>query len=255
MNKRDFTSKEDDFPQDVASVGGLAITGFKSLSAAADDIISEAQSSGGFAVAINAEKIVNYLHDPALFALLAQASLRYPDGVGAVMALKRKGVLSARIAGADLWLEVLIRAAAHHLMLRTALIGARPEVLAKVVSYLEREPYNAEVVLARDGYQGSSNSFELAAALRKSRPTLVFVAMGSPRQEQLIVQLRDAWPQAYYLGLGGSFDVFAGRVKRAPPWVQKLGLEWFYRLVGDPRRIKRQIKYLEFMMRLKMGKL
>src|SRR5580698_1739967 len=119
-------------------VGGVAVSPFASLAACAQRILNDSRSgAGGFAIAINAEKVITCGVDRDLEATVERATLRYPDGAGVVVAMRLKGARSTRVAGADLWLEVLRQSRGRHL--GVALIGARPEVLNLTRRRLEAE--------------------------------------------------------------------------------------------------------------------
>lgn len=241
-------SRADTFGE-VPAIAGIHVTPFDSLAACARRILEDARTGrGGFAVAINAEKVISSFQDGVLRGLIGRATLRYPDGAGVVVAMRLKGTRTVRVAGADLWLEILHETRAERLPI--ALIGASPRVLAATRGRLAAEFPRADVVLARDGYEGARDPQALLAALERSRPQIVFVAMGSPRQEQLIERLRSSYPQAFYLGLGGSFDVYCGSKRRAPRWMQRLGLEWFFRFLSEPSRAPRETKRLRFLLLL-----
>lgn len=228
-----------------ARVAGLSINGFSSIEEAADLILQDARSGkGGFALAINAEKIMATLRSDEIRSVLESATMRFPDGIGAVWAMRQKGVKSIKVPGVEIWLAVLRRAAELGESPRVAVLGSEPSVLERTTEKLAGSPWQANIVLARDGFEGVSDRDTLSREVQAARPQLVFVAMGSPRQELLINELRKHWPQAYYFGLGGSFDVLVGKVKRAPVWSQKLGCEWLYRLVTQPSRLRRQLRIL-----------
>jgi len=231
------------------TVGGIEVSAFDSLAACARRILEDAHTGrGGFAVAINAEKVISSYQDRTLRDLIRRATLRYPDGAGVVVALRLKGTRSVRVAGADLWLEILHEARDERLPI--ALIGASPRVLAATRGRLAAEFPRADVVVARDGYEGARDPDAILTALERTRPQVVFVAMGSPRQEQLIERLRRGYPQAFYLGLGGSFDVYCGSKRRAPRWMQRSGLEWLFRFLSEPSRAPRETKRLRFLLML-----
>src|SRR5580698_1134661 len=119
-------------------VGGVAVSPFASLAACAQRILADSHSgAGGFAIAINAEKVITCGHDRNLEATIGRATLRYPDGAGVVVAMRLKGVRSARVAGADLWLEVLRQARGQRLDI--ALIGAKPDVLTAALHRIKAE--------------------------------------------------------------------------------------------------------------------
>jgi UDP-N-acetyl-D-mannosaminouronate:lipid I N-acetyl-D-mannosaminouronosyltransferase len=239
---------------DERIVGGVPVSPFQSLAACAQHILAEARAGvGGFAIAINAEKVITCGLDPDLEATVERATLRYPDGAGVVVAMRLKGVRSTRVAGADLWLEVLRQSRDHHVSV--ALIGAKPEVLAATRRRLEADFPNVSVSVARNGYDGASEVDTLVREVAAAKPELIFVALGSPRQELLIERLRAAHPRGFYLGLGGSFDIYAGVKKRAPLWMQRRGLEWLFRFLSEPSRAPRETKRLKFLALLVLGRL
>jgi len=235
-------------------VGGIEVSAFESLTACARCILEDARTArGGFAVAINAEKVISSFQDRTLRELIGRATLRYADGAGVVVALRLKGTRTVRVPGADLWLEILREARSERLPI--ALIGASPHVLATTLRRLAAEFPHVDAVVARDGYEGARDPDTVLDALRQTRPEIVFVAMGSPRQERLIEHLRCGYPQAFYLGLGGSFDVYCGSKRRAPRWMQRAGLEWLFRFLSEPSRAPRETKRLRFLLLLAAGRL
>jgi UDP-N-acetyl-D-mannosaminouronate:lipid I N-acetyl-D-mannosaminouronosyltransferase len=235
-------------------VGGIPVSPFESLAACAQRILADARAGvGGFAIAINAEKVITCGLDPELEATIEQATLRYPDGAGVVVAMRLKGARSTRVPGADLWLEVLRQT--RDRPVSVALIGARPEVLAATCRRLAADFPTVTVALARNGYDGAREVESLVRELSAAKPELIFVALGSPRQELLIERLRAAHPRGFYLGLGGSFDIYAGVKKRAPLWMQRRGLEWLFRFLSEPSRAPRETKRLKFLALLVLGRL
>ena len=235
-------------------VGGVPVSPFDSLAACAQRILADVHSGkGGFAIAINAEKVVTCNNDRNVQETIERATLRYPDGAGVVVAMRLKGVRSTRVAGADLWLEVLRQARGQNLTI--ALLGAKPEVLAATRRRIEAELPDITVSIARNGYDGMRDLEALARELVAKKPHLVFVAMGSPKQELLIERLRGVHPAGFYMGLGGSFDIYAGVKKRAPLWMQRRGLEWLFRFLAEPSRAQRETKRLKFLALLVLGRL
>jgi len=231
------------------SIGGVRVGSFESLTQCAEQILELARRGrGGFAVAINAEKVISAFQDRTLQALIERSTFRYPDGAGVVLAMRFKGVRTVRVPGADLWLEILRASRSERLPI--ALIGGSPRVLAATCARLESEFPLVDVCLARDGYEGARDTALLLEALHRTRPRVVFVAMGSPRQESLIERLRQDYPAAFFLGLGGSFDVYCGDKRRAPLWMQHHGLEWLFRFLCEPSRARRETKRLRFLMLL-----
>ena len=236
------------------NVGGVPVSPFDSLAACAQHILAEVCSgAGGFAIAINAEKVITCSRDRNVQETVEHATLRYPDGAGVVVAMRLKGVRSTRVAGADLWLEILRQGRGQRL--NVALIGAKPEVLNATRRRLEADFPDVSVLVARNGYDGTRDLDALTRELAAAQPDLVFVALGSPKQELLIERFRTAHPGGFYMGLGGSFDIYAGVKKRAPLWMQRRGLEWLYRFLSEPSRAPRETKRLKFLALLMMGKL
>jgi UDP-N-acetyl-D-mannosaminouronate:lipid I N-acetyl-D-mannosaminouronosyltransferase len=111
------------------------------------------------------------------------------------------------------------------------------------------------VSVARNGYDGTSDLDGLIQELATKKPDVVFVALGSPRQELLIERFRTVHPSGFYMGLGGSFDIYAGTKKRAPLWMQQRGLEWLFRFLSEPSRAPRETKRLKFLALLVLGRL
>ena len=134
------------------------------------------------------------------------------------------------------------------------LIGGKPEVLAQTEEKLRRQ-WNVNIVGSQDGYFKPEARQALFERVRDSGAKIVTVAMGSPRQEILMRDCRLVCPDALYMGVGGTYDVFTGHVKRAPKVWQNLGLEWLYRLLSQPTRIKRQIRLLRYLAWHHTGKM
>ncbi|AMQ07902.1 MULTISPECIES: WecB/TagA/CpsF family glycosyltransferase [Sporosarcina] len=195
-------------------------------------------------VAINPEKLMKAKEDPGLKALLNRAEFQIPDGIGVIIASKlKKGSISSRITGIDM-MDRIVREAA-----RTGravfLYGAKPGVADKAAQQLKQTYPDLIVAGTQDGYE--SDTSKVLETINKAKPDILFVAMGSPKQEQWIEQHRDNLYPTLYQGVGGSFDVLAGNVKRAPAAFQKMGAEWLYRLLKEPSRLKRQMNLPKFL--------
>jgi len=226
------------------AVGGVPVLPIPDMEGAVAQVFTEDGSvRPGFGVAINPEKVMRARRDPALLSLLNAASLPFADGIGVVRTLRRKGAPVRRIAGADLWQALMERAGVQQTPV--FLLGARQDVLDTVLQRLKAE--NGQTIAgARNGYFSDEDEAAVIQSIVDARPAIVTVAMGSPRQERFILRARSAWPDAFYLGVGGTFDVYAGRVKRAPLFMQAAGLEWLYRLLREPRRYRRQFVCLHY---------
>ncbi|NVJ86754.1 MAG: WecB/TagA/CpsF family glycosyltransferase [Algoriphagus sp.] len=198
------------------------------------------QGQNKILVAVNAEKIRNA--DPELKEVINQ-NVGYPDGVGAVWALRQKGLSNvAKIPGVELWLEFVRK---YHQEKRFFFIGAREEIIQATIDRLYSKFPGLNLVGFRNGYITPDQEEGVIEMVSEKKPDFVFVAMGSPAQERLMTKLSEKHP-AIYIGLGGSFDIYSGRTKRAPEWMIDMKLEWFYRLVTEPKRIGRQLKLIGF---------
>lgn len=197
-------------------------------------------------VALNAEKVANA--DPRVREV-ANRNLGYADGMGVVLALRRKGLRAARIAGADLWLAL----AGSRAGARVYLIGSTTPVVRRAAQLLQALHPHIQIAGFRDGFLAQDEVSELKAQLALARPDLVFVGMGSPTQELLMDELIESLP-AVYMGIGGSLEVFVGRRRRAPRWMQRVGAEWLFRFVENPSRLSRLPAYLRFAWLLGRGK-
>jgi len=233
------------------SIGGVAVNPYESLEQLLSDVIdASGKVVPGMAIAINPEKVLKAQSDPQTHDILAQATIPFADGIGVVKALQKKtGKKCVRIAGCELWLDILQHSITHQS--KVVLIGAKPEVIAQCNGILTGRKVN--VVAYQDGYfNDEAVIFDL---IQQTTPDIVIVALGSPKQEKLIAKLRETHSDSLYMGVGGSFDVLAGNVKRAPEMWQKMNLEWFYRLMSEPSRIKRQFKLLNFLKQYLTNKL
>ena len=201
-------------------------------------------------IAVNAEKI---LHADEQFKDLINSNIGYPDGAGAVFALRRKGFKDAiKIPGCELWLDIV----SHFYKTKSFyLVGAKQEIIEATVKKINTEYSGINIVGYRNGYiESDSEKAALVEDIKLKQPDIVFIAMGSPKQELLMQDLQAVNP-AIYQGLGGSFDVYIGTVTRAPErWVRN-NLEWAYRLIRQPWRIKRQIHLVKFFWWVVINKL
>ena len=174
------------------------------------------------------------------------------DGIGIVLAGKmQKTPIQERVTGYDLFTWLLD--VANLRKLRVYLIGAKPEVIKAVEEKINLKYPQIELVGCEDGYfKDDLNT--VADRIRNKKPDMVFAAIGFPRQEELISILRRQKLPAVMMGVGGSFDVFSGQTKRAPEAFQRAHLEWFYRLVTEPTRIKRMMVLPEFVIEVQKNK-
>lgn len=222
-------------------LGGVEVYPFTS----AEELISYVSGHPAILVAINAEKI---LHATDELKAIYNRNLGYSDGAGAVLALKKKGHQNAcKIAGCELWLKIIERYSREKSFY---LVGGKPEVIEETIQKLRADFLRINIVGYRDGYLKGNDDETLIADIAEKKPDVVFVAMGSPKQELLMERMQRVHPEAIYQGLGGSFDVYTGRVERAPEWWIRHNLEFAYRLIKQPSRIKRQIHLVRFLFRV-----
>ncbi|NOQ32568.1 MAG: WecB/TagA/CpsF family glycosyltransferase [Helicobacteraceae bacterium] len=199
-------------------------------------------------VAVNAEKI---LKDESRLYNIINENIGYPDGVGAVMALKQKGLDAVKIPGSEFWLDIISRFYEERSFY---LLGSSQEVIDSTVLRLKEEYPGINIVGHQNGFLDDAEKEELKMTLLKHKPNIIFVAQGTPRQEYLMDELIKIHP-ALYMGLGGSFDIYAGIKKRAPKFFLDWHLEWLYRLLKEPTRFGRQLVLVKFLLLLKMKKL
>lgn len=228
------------------SLSGIKVNAFDSR----NELIDYAFDRKGILVAVNAEKTINANET---LRNIINDNIGYCDGAGAVKVAHRKGATEAiRIPGCELWLDIIARFAP--LGKTFYLVGAKQEVIEGTVSTLKSRFPGINIVGYRNGF--ISNDDERAALIDDialKAPDIVFVAMGSPKQEILMAEMK-RHHLALYQGLGGSFDLLMGNFRRAPRLIQRLGCEWLWRFVAQPTRIKRITPYLKFAYRLYTGK-
>ena len=225
---------------------GLELIGWRNMQHALDFLYAGGNLKQGTLVAINAEKMLTLEDDAEVKTLINAAEFKYADGISVVRSVNKKypNANVSRVAGADLWEALMARAGAEGTPV--FLIGGKPDVLAETTEKL-RQQWNVNLVGTQDGYFTAQERQALFERIRDSGAKIVTVAMGSPKQEILMRDCRQVYPDALYMGVGGTYDVFTGHVKRAPKVWQNLGLEWLYRLLSQPSRIKRQLRLLRYL--------
>jgi N-acetylglucosaminyldiphosphoundecaprenol N-acetyl-beta-D-mannosaminyltransferase len=202
-------------------------------------------------VAINPEKLLKARQDAKLKTLLQKADYPIADGIGILLASRlQRGRIRERITGIDC-MQQLCRAAREQ-GYGIFLYGARPEIVSQAKDKLEQLYPGIRIAGILDGYV--QDETRVIQAINESDADIVFVALGSPKQEYWIERNMAKTGAVIFQGVGGSFDVLSGSLKRAPALFQKLGLEWFYRLLQEPGRIFRQFRLLGFVWLVVRGK-
>jgi N-acetylglucosaminyldiphosphoundecaprenol N-acetyl-beta-D-mannosaminyltransferase len=188
---------------------------------------------------VNAAKIVNMQRDAALSDAVLSSDEIYADGMSVVWASRLLGdSLPERIAGIDLMHSLLDVGGERGY--RFYLLGATQEVIEKAVAEISRMYPRAQIGGYRNGYFNEDDERGIAQEIKRAEPDVLFVAMTSPKKEQFMARWADHMSVPVVHGVGGSFDVLAGQVKRAPRIWQKLGLEWLFRVLQEPRRLWRR---------------
>ncbi len=200
---------------------------------------------GTHVITLNAEMTMQARQRPALAAALQQAELVIPDGAGVVLYLRLYGRKVRRCAGIELS-EQMIRQAAQQDNKTVFFYGGKPDVLEKATLAWQQRLPSLTIAGAFDGYIQADAVAELLTALQTTQPSLVLVGLGVPRQELWIAAHRHLCPEAIWIGVGGSFDIWSGAKDRAPAWLADNNLEWLYRLYQEPWRWKRMLALPQF---------
>ncbi|MDD3419053.1 MAG: WecB/TagA/CpsF family glycosyltransferase [Candidatus Gastranaerophilales bacterium] len=202
-------------------------------------------------ITINPEMITAAQNDEEFMTIINESDMNIPDGIGVTLALRILGVSQERVPGIDFSAKVLEYCAKNGF--GVALIGAKFEVIEKACENLKAKYEGLNIVFCHDGY--FENEDEILSELQKTNPKVLLLGVGSPRQEKIIYKYKKILNRTIMIGVGGSFDVFSGIVKRAPVVFQKLGLEWFYRLAMQPERFSRVFPALPlFLVRVILNK-
>lgn len=201
-----------------------------------------------FVVTANPEIVMKGREDDSYKKIIQSADYVVPDGAGILLAAKfLKQPLPERVAGFDLMISLLEFANVQGLSVY--LLGAEGYVNEKAVLEIEKRFPNIRIAGNQDGFFDLRDK-AIAEKVRASSPDIIFVALGLPKQEKWINEHKHKFSKGLFMGVGGSFDVLAGEVKRAPQkWID-LNVEWLYRIVKQPSRIKRILKVFEFMLRV-----
>ena len=222
------------------SVLGVPVDACRDVRAAAVGLHA---GGGGRIVTLNAEMTMAARANPDLGQAIATADLVIPDGAGVVWALSRQGVQVVKSAGIELAWSLLRYAAAHQW--RVALVGSAPAVMDELRQDLPQRLPGLNLVMAVDGFQPTESWPGLEAALRQLNPDLVLIALGVPRQETWSQRVCQG-ASGVWMGVGGSFDVWAGVKRRAPAWMCRWQIEWLYRLLQEPSRWRRMLSLPAF---------
>ena len=228
---------------DIMGVGFDAVT----LTQAADRAIEQIRAGKkGYVVTPNPEIVYETMENAEFRRLVNRASLVLPDGVGVIYASKILGKkLPGKVAGIDFAATLMHRMAQEKM--RLFLLGAKPGVAEKAAENLRKRYPGLTITGTKDGYF-KNDSEAVAAVNAAGGADVMFVCLGAPKQEIFMDKHQQELNVTLCCGLGGSLDVFAGTVQRAPDLFIKLGLEWFYRLLKEPKRIGRMMRLPLFIL-------
>jgi N-acetylglucosaminyldiphosphoundecaprenol N-acetyl-beta-D-mannosaminyltransferase len=237
-------------PLSILGVGVLPFESYDEAVAYVERAIASGRKS--FGVAINPEKVYQATLNSELMAALAQADMGICDGVGVALAARLlHGRWLRRCTGCDLFFRLIAKAAEKGW--RVFLLGASPESNEGACEVLSRQYPGLRIAGRRDGY--FTDSSEVVRQINASGADLLFVAMGSPRQELWIAEHRPELDAPFCMGVGGTFDVVSGKARRAPAVFRRTGTEFLFRLLSSPARWRRQAVLPLFLLKVLQKKL
>ena len=201
---------------------------------------------GTHVVTMNAEIVIQASHDLELSSIIDRADLVTPDGSGIIMALRLHGIDQPRCAGIDLGEELVRLAGNPEYNYPVFFYGGKPQIVKQAAQKWQTELPNLNIVGIEHGYINTEEQAKLLHQIQTTQPKIILVALGMPRQEIWIRDHFHLCPQAIWVGVGGSFDVWSGVKKRAPQYVRNLDLEWMYRIAQEPSRWRRALALPQF---------
>ncbi len=187
-------------------------------------------------IAINVDKIIKMRKDPQFRKTITSCDLITIDGQPLIWVSKLLGrPIKQRFGGLDIMNGLIPRAADKGY--KVYFLGARKEVVKKVVEHYKLKFSSLRIVGWRDGYWETSKEEKIVTEIKNVKPDILFVAISSPKKEVFLQKYLRKMNVPFVMGVGGAFDIIAGVTKRAPKWMQKYGLEWLFRLYQEPRRL------------------
>jgi N-acetylglucosaminyldiphosphoundecaprenol N-acetyl-beta-D-mannosaminyltransferase len=205
------------------------------------------QGKGAHVVTLNAEMTMQAQQNTSLNKIIQNAELIIPDGAGIVMYLRWLCWQKVqRCPGIELAETVLQAIGQQQPDKKVFFYGGANTVAAKAADYWQQKAPNLNIVGTHSGFHSAQEEEQLLQTLAKLQPQVILVGLGVPRQELWIAQNRHLCPQAIWIGVGGSFDIWSGSKNRAPAWLANNNLEWLYRLYKEPWRWRRMLALPEF---------
>lgn len=185
---------------------------------------------------VNADKLNQCVTNEAIKQIVNESEIINADGASVVLAARYLGYsVPERVAGIDLMQELL--RLANEKNYSVYFFGAKEEVLTDMLTIFKKDYPNLQVVGHRNGYFSTEEEETIQEDIREKNPDFVFVGITSPKKEHLIQKFMDNGVNSVFMGVGGSFDVLSGHIKRAPMWMQKTNLEWLFRVANEPKRL------------------
>ncbi|HEY9798505.1 MAG TPA: WecB/TagA/CpsF family glycosyltransferase [Leptolyngbyaceae cyanobacterium] len=207
------------------------------------------QRQGSHVVTLNAEMVMQAERNEALAGIIRNAELVIPDGAGVILYLRLQGQRGRRCPGIELAESLLRQAGQLGESCPVFFYGGAPDVAQNAARVWQQQLPKLAIAGIADGYLSPEAEQELKLTLKEQQPRLILVGLGVPRQELWIAQHRHLCPQATWIGVGGSFDIWAGVKCRAPVWLRDNHLEWLYRLYQEPWRWRRMMALPQFALK------
>lgn len=204
-------------------------------------------------VTANPEIVMKGTENPEFLKILNEADIVTPDGIGIVIASKiTQQDINERVTGFDLVINLLQARNVERKKTTVYALGAKEDVIKLAMRNLRQRFSEIEFIGYHHGYFESNSKEEEAIVkdIQSKEPDILLVGLGSPRQEEFIYKYKSNLNAKISIGCGGTFDVLSGKIKRAPKFMQKIGLEWFYRLLKEPKRLKRQLVIPKFLFKV-----
>ncbi|HBX75845.1 MAG TPA: glycosyltransferase [Acidaminococcaceae bacterium] len=240
--------------KEIARILGVPVVPYTMDEAVEKLTADTAAKKNNFVVTANAEIIMMAQEDAEYKTLLSEtADLILPDGAGTVWAGNYLGyTIPERVAGYDLYLRLLEEAAKRKIPVY--FFGGKPGIAEEAAEEGRRRWPGLNVAGCRNGYFSAEEEPAIIEDINRSGAMMLFAALGAPKQEKWLAKYRKSLHPHLLMGIGGSFDVLAGKVQRAPKWMQDARLEWFFRLVKQPSRFMRMLALPKFVFAVRSEK-
>jgi N-acetylglucosaminyldiphosphoundecaprenol N-acetyl-beta-D-mannosaminyltransferase len=206
----------------------------------ADQLVSDIKQTTNkiHIISGNAEVLKYPLHDNAIFQQFnSKTNIIIPDGISVFYPMKLKNINCRKIPGIELMEKLLMEF--QNTGMSVYFLGAKENVVNKMIDQFTIRYPMLKIAGYHHGYFDKTNCADIILEIKSLKPYALFVALGTPAQEDFIFRYMDELPCSVFMGVGGSFDVFSGIIRRAPKWVCNLGIEWLYRLIHDPSKLIR----------------